>query len=176
MQSWTDPKTPLCAGCITPGAAGSQLLRCLPWGRLHSRHRVPEARADVDRTSSPRLSSCTSPPSPPLSPSFKRLYSGLSLSPRCPQLRWEGREQRAVGGGWRERKVKPCAWGRGRCRGPCGEGAVTGCTPSAPATATSGHCSPSRPGTGLCPPPPHQQADDRIFQISPRFSAQTSFL
>ena len=57
-----------------------------------------------------------------------------------------------------------------------GRGAVTGYTPSAPAIATSGHCSPGRPGTGLRPPPPHQQADDRIFQISPRFSTQTPFL
>ena len=91
------------------------------------------------------------------------------------------REWWAGGGG--RRKVRPCAWGRGqcrgrgRCRGPCrgpwGEGAVTDCTPSAPGTAASGRCSPGRPGTSLRPPPPHQQADDRIFQISTNFSTQT---
>lgn len=50
---------------------------------------------------------------------------------------------------------------------------VTGCTPSAPGTAASGRCSPGRPGTSLRPPPPHQKAEDWIFQISPHFSTQT---
>lgn len=54
-----------------------------------------------------------------------------------------------------------------------GRGAVTDCTLSASGTAASGRCSPGRPGTSLRPPPPHQQADDRIFQILTHFSTQT---
>lgn len=119
---------------------------------------------------SPRLSSCTSPPSPPLSPSFKRLYRELSLSPGRPQLWWEGREQRAVGGGWRREEGQALCLGEvGRGAGPCGEGGSHGLHPQRPCDSDQRVLQPRQARTGLRPPPPHQQADDRIFQISPPF-------
>lgn len=89
------------------------------------------------------------------------------------ELWWEGSEQREVGGRSRRKEGQALCLGQGAMQGAMGEGAVTDCTPSAPETAASGRCSPGRPRTSLCPPPPHQQADDQIFQISTHFSTQT---
>lgn len=136
MQSRTDPRTPLCAGCGAPGDRRKPAPAPPAVGEAPLPAQGPSGRGGCGQDAarpSPRLSSCTSPPSPPLSPSFKRLYRELSLSPGRPQLWWEGREQRAVGGGWRREEGQALCLGEvGRGAGPCGEGGSHGLHPQRP--------------------------------------------